>query len=172
MNVLILILLLAILIAVVLVVLVRALSNAERPLRKSERKREISGGRLVALGDVERDQPIHFAESGTWSSRPLSLESGNYRLRYDFSAGMPVRVGLVSSLDGSDETLLITSGSGVEGFSINEAGSYVVQVQPADESVEWQIELQHLTRYGVQEEDNETFEEAPFAERQRRHLEE
>jgi hypothetical protein len=83
---------------------------------------------------------------------------------------MPVRVGLVSSADGLDETLLIRSGSGVEGFSVEASGRYVLQVQPADEQVEWSIEFQHLTRYGVL--DTEDFEEATLAERQRRHLEE
>jgi hypothetical protein len=146
-----------------------SLINGEFGKHKPERKREMIDGKLVALGDVERDVPRHFAGKGTWSSKPLGLSPGDYRLRYDFSSGMPVRVGLVSSLDGEDETLLIKSGNGVEGFTVEQDGRYVLQVQPADEQLQWTIEFQHLSRYGLQEIEDE--EEAPFAERQRRYLE-
>jgi hypothetical protein len=143
-------LLVAILFAVT-VVMVMSLRNGESLSQKSRRKLKMSEGRLTAIGEVERDVPIHFTGKGTWSSKPIELASGQYRLRYDFSSGAPVRVGLVSSLDGEDETLLIKSGSGVEGFNVEEGGRCVVQVQPADEQMEWVIEFQHLTRCGVQD---------------------
>jgi hypothetical protein len=106
-----------------------------------------SQGKLVAVGDVERDIPARFTGKGTWSSKPIQLEPGQYRLLYAFSSGA-VRIGLVSSFDGEDETLLIKSGKGVEGFTVGTGGRYLFVVQPAQEAAEWQIEYQHLTHYG------------------------
>lgn len=114
-----------------------------------------SQGKVVGIGDVERDVPARFSGKGTWSSKPITLEPGEYRLLYQFSSGVPVRVGLVSSFDGEDETLLIKSGSGVEGFGVSAGGRYIFEVQPADEAAEWKIEYQHLTRYGAARDDDE-----------------
>jgi hypothetical protein len=111
-------------------------------------------GKVVAIGDVNLDIPQQFKGKGTWSSKPIQLEPGDYRLRYEFSSGA-VRVGLVSSFDGEDETLLIKSGNGVEGFGVEAGGRYIFEVQPADETAEWTIEYQHLTRYGAAREEDE-----------------
>lgn len=102
-------------------------------------------GDLLAIGGREPDAPLQFSGTGTWNSKPIRLTAGSYRLSYHFPANVPVRIGLLSSLDGEDATLLIKSGSGVEGFEL-EAASYVIQVQPADESADWQIDLQPLKR--------------------------
>ena len=124
--------------------------------QKAERNLKMDGGNVVGIGDVDRDVPMRFAGKGTWSSKPIQLEVGEYRLLYQFSSGVPVRVGLVSSFDGEDETLLIKSGNGVEGFGVAAGGRYVFAVEPADESTEWKIEYQHLSRYGAaKDEDDE-----------------
>lgn len=119
-----------------------------------KRKLKLRDGEIVAIGDVDHDVPQQFTGKGTWSSKPIQLEPGNYRLRYAFWAGA-VRVGLVSSFDGDNETLLIKSGSGVEGFSVEAGGRYIFEVQPADETTEWSIEYQHLTRYGAARENDQ-----------------
>jgi hypothetical protein len=103
------------------------------------------GGEIAAIGDHQLENPLHLADRGTWSSKPILLAAGSYRLAYHFPAEVPVRVGLISSFDGEDTTLLIKSGSGVEGFEL-EGASYILQVQPADDSTVWQIELRRLWR--------------------------
>ena len=150
----ILIILAAVIVFAVLFNILTTLSNHVPSVQKSKRKLKMYDGDVVAIGDVDRDVPQQFKGKGTWSSKPTQLEPGEYRLRYDFSFGA-VRVGLVSSFDGENETLLIKSGSGVEGFGVMAGGRYIFEVQPADESAEWKIEYQHLTRYGaIQEEDD------------------
>jgi hypothetical protein len=102
-------------------------------------------GEIAAIGDREPESPLHLADRGTWSSKPILLAAGSYRLAYHFPAEVPVRLGLISSFDGEDTTLLIKSGSGVEGFEL-EGASYILQVQPADDSAEWHLELQRVRR--------------------------
>jgi hypothetical protein len=138
----------AILIAV-LIAMVASIRDRQTPLQKSKRKLKMREGDITAIGDIDRDVPLHFAGKGTWSSKPIPLEPGDYRLGYQFSSGVPVRVGLVSSFDGEDETLLIKSGNGVEGFAVDANGRYILEVQPADEATEWQIVFQHVSRYGA-----------------------
>lgn len=138
-----------------IVIVIMSLSNRDASAQKPKRKLKMDGGDIVAIGDVDRDVPERFAGKGTWSSKPIQLEPGEYRLLYQFSSGVPVRVGLVSSFDGEDETLLIKSGSGVQGFGVAGGGRYIFEVQPADEATEWKIEYQHLTRYGASNDEDD-----------------
>jgi hypothetical protein len=145
----------AVILIAVVVITIQPLRERHIDWDKPGRKLKVSGGKLASIGDVERDIPARFAGKGTWSSKPITLEPGEYRLLYQFSSGVPVRVGLVSSFDGEDETLLIKSGSGVEGFGVSAGGRYIFEIQPADESAEWKIEYQHLTRFGTARDDDE-----------------
>lgn len=97
------------------------------------------------------NSPLQFSGKGTWSSQPVRLAQGSYRLEYRFPASALVRLGLVSMIDGEDDTLLIKSGSGVVGFDVASQGRYIVLVQPADESAEWRLEIQHLPDVGGEE---------------------
>ena len=119
-------------------------SKPSRVLKRDE------WGNLVVIGDREVDAPVQFEGTGTWSSKPVALAAGSYRIAYRFPVDVLVRVGLVSSLDGEDVTLLIKSGSGVEGFDL-EGAAYIVQVQPADERAHWRIDLQRVKRLRQEE---------------------
>lgn len=113
--------------------------SAGRVLKRDEQ------GAVVVIGEREPDSALHLEGKGAWSSKPILLAAGSYRIAYHFPADVPVRLGLISSLDGEDMTLLIKSGSGVEGFAL-ESASYILLVQPAAESAVWQIELRRLWR--------------------------
>ncbi|CAG0979408.1 hypothetical protein ANRL2_02317 [Anaerolineae bacterium] len=93
------------------------------------------------------NSPLQFSGKGTWSSQPVRLAQGSYRLEYRFPAAVLARLGLVSAIDGADDTLFIKSGSGVVGFDAAAQGRYIVQVQPADESAEWQLEIRRVERF-------------------------
>lgn len=104
-------------------------------------------GVLTHIGEREPDTALRFRGTGTWSSQPLLLPGGDYRITYQFPEGTLVRVGIISSASGDDETLLIKQGSGVESVTL-ENGRYVLKVQPADESTAWQLECQRIQRLG------------------------
>ena len=112
------------------------------PMSGRALKRDARGD-LTAIGGHEPDDPLQFEGRGTWSSQPIPLAAGSYRIAFRFPADVTVRLGLLSSSDGEECTLLIKSGSGVAGFEL-ESASYIVQVQPADEGVAWQIEIQRM----------------------------
>ena len=93
-------------------------------------------GKLVAVGERERAAG-HLSGRGSQTSDTLQLTRGAYRIDYQFDA--LTRLALLDLLDGSDDTLLIKSGAGTEGFTLESDGRYRFLIEPTDESASWQI---------------------------------
>ena len=91
-------------------------------------------GKLIALGERERAEG-QLSGCGSQTSAALELTAGAYRIDYQFDA--LTRLALIDA--NGDETLLIKSGTGTEGFEISEAGRYRLLVEPNDENASWRI---------------------------------
>ena len=121
-------------IALLIVAAVRIL--APPPARELQRDDQ---GRLVAIGERARSAG-QISGRGSQTSAPLTLAAGAYRLDYDFAA--LTRLALIDA--GGDETLLIASGAGTQGFEVAQAGRYRLLVEPNDESAAWRIDYRQI----------------------------
>lgn len=90
-------------------------------------------------GDV-----LAFSGRRSFTTEPFPLEPGEYRLRYWFSAAVPVQVELASPTHGEREVILIKSGEGEVSFAVDAGGRYLFIVEPADDESEWEIEVSRL----------------------------
>ena len=128
-----------VLVAVLLIVGGRYLQSRghsrERKLRYNER------GQLVAIEEVLPQKPIHLRGEGNYSTEPIHLDRGMYRIFYQFPDDVLVKVDLIR--DGDADTLLLKRGKGVESFAIEVPGHYIIAIAPADEISGWDVEFVH-----------------------------
>lgn len=95
------------------------------------------------LRDPELAKPFQFQGEGAQTTRPIKLEAGDYKIRYQFPEDALVKVELFSADDGEGELLLLKSGGGELGFSIGETGRYRFDIDP-QEGAAWKLEISRL----------------------------
>jgi hypothetical protein len=89
------------------------------------------------------NKPFQFQGQGAQSTRPVKLEAGDYKIRYLFPDEAIVKVELFSVDDGEGELIILKSGSGEAGFTINANGRYLFDVDP-QEGASWKLEINRL----------------------------
>jgi hypothetical protein len=87
--------------------------------------------------------PVRFDGVGPQTTGSFQLEPGRHRLRYRFPAGVQVKVDLFTAAGDETETLVISSGEGERGFSVN-GGRYRLDLDPAADDSRWSVALTPL----------------------------
>ncbi|MBZ0289265.1 MAG: hypothetical protein K8I30_16720 [Anaerolineae bacterium] len=98
---------------------------------------------IHTLGEKAHNQPIQFQGEGAQSTRPVRLEAGDYKIRYQFPDAALVKVEIFSADDGDGEMILLKSGGGEAGFSIDAPGRYLFDIEP-QEGAPWKLEINRL----------------------------
>ncbi len=125
----------------IIVLLVIAAYHAVREDTSKRVLQRNDQGRLIAIGERERAAG-DLSGRGTQTSAPLQLAAGAYRIDYQFEA--LTRLALIDRT--SEETLLIKSGAGTEGFEVSETGRYRLRVEPTDEGAAWRVQYRQIGR--------------------------
>lgn len=85
-----------------------------------------------------------FSNRGDQITSAVELQPGTYKLQYQFSTGVSVKIDLISLDDRDSETLVIKSGTGSQAFRIKTSGRYAFRVEPLNEQSEWFFEISPL----------------------------
>ncbi len=123
----------------ILIIVLLAIAAARILAPKREDGRGLlrdQAGALIAMGD-QRQTEGTLSGRGAQTSASLQLAAGLYRIAYDFKT--LTRLALIDPLDGSDETLIITSGTGETSVEIAQAGRYHLRVEPNGRAAAWSV---------------------------------
>jgi len=101
-------------------------------------------GEIVIIGEKARSKPFRKSGKGSFASDGLFLNTGVYRLQYKFPPTSPVALKLISIEDAEEVPILIKSGAGSHAFRIDKNGRYVVNLDPTNDSLNWEFEFHQL----------------------------
>ncbi len=97
--------------------------------------------------DVANNDSVYLIRGrGTQATDPVDMDSGMYRLAYQFTPGVSTTVKLIQCLNGEEQVLLTrVSGTGSQTFTVTEADRYLFQVVvPVAQTPAWKIEVERL----------------------------
>ena len=131
------------LVAVILIALVgyMAYAKSQRDQRTFSSLYKPADERLLADETVmDGNGSIAFTGDTDFVTRPFPMQAGDYKLIYRFPEAAPVKVELFSE-DGTDsEVIVIKSGAGEVGFSVESNGRYFCKIDPTKDG-DWEIEM-------------------------------
>jgi hypothetical protein len=97
--------------------------------------------RSKPLPDGHMPEARSFSGQGSATLEAPDLIAAQYRLDYAFPNEVLVKIELIEVVTCSSELILLKSGSGVEGFTVETAGRHLFQVEPQDEAAEWRFSI-------------------------------
>jgi len=135
-----------ILVAVLLVALVGWMiyQKMQRDEAEFNRRFSFDEAGIHTMKEQEYNKPFQFQGEGAQSTRPIKLESGDYKIRYHFPEGVTVKVELLSADDGDGQMIVLQSGMGEAGFTIEVDGRYLLDIEPQNEAAPWKLEISRL----------------------------
>jgi hypothetical protein len=98
---------------------------------------------IETVSNQAHNKPFQFQGEGAQTTRPVKLETGDYKISYRFPKDALVKVELFHAADGDGEVILLKSGAGEAAFSIDAAGRYLFDIEP-QEGAAWKLEINRL----------------------------
>jgi hypothetical protein len=98
---------------------------------------------IETVSNQARNKPFQFQGEGAQTTRPIKLETGDYKISYRFPEDALVKVELFHAADGDGEVILLKAGHGEATFSIDAAGRYLFDIEPQEGAV-WKLEINRL----------------------------
>jgi hypothetical protein len=98
---------------------------------------------IETVDNQAHNKPFQFQGEGAQTTRPVKLESGDYKISYRFPEAALVKVELFHASDGDGEVILLKSGDGESVFSIDLAGRYLFDIEP-QEGAAWKLQINRL----------------------------
>lgn len=109
-------------------------------------KRQVIGddGEVVVVTPRTRAKPFKQSGKGAFASDALTLYSGVYRVEYRFPPGAPVTATLINIENKGEIPVISKAGVGSHALRLPRNGRYVLNIDPSDETLAWEIELKQL----------------------------